>query len=73
MAGRVAEIDLAGRSFAEVMLDLEAQYLAGCLEAAGLNQREAAERAGLTYDTFRRRFAAIRPRLTITVTLEPEA
>lgn len=70
---RVASVSLAGRTFAEVVRDIEAQYLAACMEAGGFNKREAAKRAGLNYETFRRRFAAVRPLVTITIRQEPAA
>ncbi len=71
--GRVVAVNMAGRTFAEVMREAEAQYLAACMEAGGFNRREAAERAGLAYETFRRRFAAARPLVTISIRQEPAA
>ncbi|MEM9761556.1 MAG: hypothetical protein AAF968_03435 [Pseudomonadota bacterium] len=64
--GDGCEVDFEGIALSEALKIVEAQYLVAVYEAANWDQKAAAERAGLCIDTFRRKFAALRPMLRLT-------
>lgn len=55
--GAVVEVDMRGRSLADVIKAVEALYLGHVLTEAGGNKRRAADLAGLAPDTFRKKLA----------------
>jgi DNA-binding NtrC family response regulator len=66
-AASEVSVAIGGRTFTQAMRDCEAQYLAACLEAAGCNQRKAAERAGLNYETFRRKVSGLKVKYLVVI------
>lgn len=59
--------DLAALNHSQFMRRAEAAYMAAVLEAADCNKRRAAEIAGMTYDTFCRRVAALDLRFRVVI------
>ncbi|WP_227271216.1 helix-turn-helix domain-containing protein [Roseobacter weihaiensis] len=61
------QIDMAGRTLADVIKDVEARYLGHVLTEAGGNKRKAADLAGLAPDTFRKKLSLYSIRAVFSV------
>lgn len=54
----VISIDLVGRPLSTIIKEVEAAYFSHILTETGGNKTHAAERAGMTLETFRRKIRA---------------
>ncbi|MBW4709597.1 hypothetical protein KX928_17560 [Roseobacter sp. YSTF-M11] len=64
---KTMKIDMAGRTLADVIKSVEANYLGHVLTEAGGNKRKAADLAGLAPDTFRKKLSLYSIRAVFSV------
>lgn len=60
-------VESSGRTFNQVMKDVEAAYIIQLLETFNMNKTQAARAAGLSYHTFVRKVASLDLEFTISV------